>query len=115
MQALGCWELPAVHAAWLEGGLDAVWAFMDTPALVSEAAVQGAAASRSTRPVMAGPPSGAGHFGVGGAVHVYATGFQASPYVDIAPAGDGTGTSSGRPAPAAPRKLWHASPGSSGR
>jgi len=115
MQALGCWELPAVHAAWLEGGLDAVWAFMDTPALASEAAVQGAAASRSTRPVMAGPPSGAGHFGVGGAVHVYATGFQASPYVDIAPAGDGTGTSSGRPAPAAPRKLWHASPGSSGR
>ncbi len=117
MQALGCWELPAVHAAWLEGGLEAVWAFMDAPFLVSEAAVQGAAASRSTRPVMAGPPnhSGVGHSGVGGAVHVYATGFQESPYADIKPAGDGAGTSSGRPVPAAPRKLWHASPGSSGR
>ncbi len=120
MQAGGCWELPALHAAWLEGGLEAVWAFMDTPALVTEAAVQGAAASRSTRPVMVGPPGGAcagggGHSGVGGAVHVYATGFHASPYADILPAGDGAGTSRGRPTPSSPRKLWHASPGSSGR
>jgi error-prone DNA polymerase len=118
MQAVGCWELPALHAAWLEGGLDAVWALMATPALVTEAAVQGAAASRSSRPVMASPPlvgGGAGHSGVGGAVHVYATGFRASPYADVKPAGDGTGTSGGRPTPAAPRKLWHASPGSSGR
>jgi error-prone DNA polymerase len=45
-------------------------------------------------------------------VHVYATGFRASPYADIRPAGDGTG---GRPALPPPRKLWHASPGSSGR
>lgn len=100
----------------------------------TQAAVQGAAASRSSRPVMAGPPlagGGAGHSGVGGAVHVYATGFQASPYADVMPAGDGTGTSRGRGAPRdngsrdsasrdsgsrdAPRKLWHASPGSSGR
>ena len=118
MQAVGCWELPALHAAWLEGGLDAVWELMATPALVTEAAVQGAAASRSSRPVMASPPlvgGGAGHSGVGGAVHVYATGFRASPYADIKPAGDGTGTSGGRPTPPAPRKLWHASPGSSGR
>ncbi len=118
MQAVGCWELPALHSAWLEGGLEAVWALMATPAAVTEAAVQGAAASRSSRPVMASPPlvgGGAGHSGVGGAVHVYATGFRASPYADIKPAGDGTGTSGGRPTPAAPRKLWHASPGSSGR
>ncbi|MGI8536715.1 MAG: OB-fold nucleic acid binding domain-containing protein, partial [Mycobacteriales bacterium] len=114
LQAVGCWELPALHGAWLGGGLEAVWALMDTPALVTEAAVQGAAASRSTRPVMAGAPQRAGHSGVGGAVHVYATGFQVSPYADIAPAGDGAGTSRGRPSPA-PRKLWHASPGSSGR
>ena len=118
MQAVGCWELPALHTAWLEGGLDAVWELMATPALVTEAAVQGAAASRSSRPVMASPPlvgGGAGHSGVGGAVHVYATGFRASPYADIKPAGDGAGTSGGRPTPSAPRKLWHASPGSSGR
>ena len=118
MQAVGCWELPALHTAWLEGGLDAVWALMAAPALVTEAAVQGAAASRSSRPVMTSPPlvgGGAGHSGVGGAVHVYATGFRASPYADIKPAGDGTGTSRGRATPSAPRKLWHASPGSSGQ
>ena len=96
LRAVGCWELPALHAAWLEGGLGAVWALMDPPALVSA-------------------PPVAGHCGVGGAAHVYTTGFKASPYADIQPAGDGAGTSRGRPTPAAPRKLWHASPGSSGR
>ncbi len=138
MLALGAWELPELHAAWQAGGLEAVWEVMEGstgPAQqVTEAAVQGAAASRSSRPVMTSPPlvgGGAGHSGVGGAVHVYATGFRASPYADVMPAGDGTGTSRGRGAPRdsalrdgalkdgpprdAPRKLWHASPGSSGR
>jgi error-prone DNA polymerase len=114
MQALGAWELPVLHAAWQAGGLDAVWQEMDLPADVTEAAVHGMAASRSTRPVMAGVPTS--HSGVGGAVHVYATGFKASPYADVKPAGDGTGTSRGRGAPptAAPRRLWHSSPGSAG-
>ncbi|MCW2666603.1 MAG: polymerase alpha subunit, partial [Frankiales bacterium] len=115
MQAVGCWELPALHGAWLEGGLAAVEALMDTPAVVTEAAVQGAAASRSSRPVMTSPPlrgAGSGPSRVGGAVHVYATGFRASPYADVKPAGDGTGTSGGQ---GVPRKLWHSSPGSSGR
>jgi error-prone DNA polymerase len=117
MQAVGCWELPVLHAAWLSGGLDAVEAEMARGAGwdgVSELAVAGAAESRSTRPVMTRPPlvgGGSGHSGVGGAVHVYATGFRASPYADVKPAGDGTGTSGGA---GAPRKLWHASPGSSG-
>jgi len=117
MQALGCWELPALHAAYLSGGMRAVLELMDTPAEVTEAAVQGAAASRSSRPVMTSPPlvgGGAGHSGVGGAVHVYATGFKASPYADIKPAGDGSGTAGGRGTPTAPRKLWHSSSGSSG-
>jgi error-prone DNA polymerase len=103
MQALGCWELPVLHAAWQSGGLEAVWKEMEVPAAVSEAAVHGMAASRSTRPVMAGVPNG--HSGVGGAVHVYATGFRASPYADVKPAGTGT---------SAPRRLWHSSPGSAG-
>ena len=118
MQAVGCWELPVLHDAWLSGGLEAVWELMHAPARVTEAAVQGAAASRSSRPVMTSPPlvgGGAGHSGVGGFAHVYATGFKASPYTDVKPAGDGAGTSGGRPTPAAPRKLWHASPGSAGR
>jgi error-prone DNA polymerase len=98
MQAVGCWELPVLHAAWQRGGLAAVEQEMAVPVGVSEAAVQGMAASRSTRPVMAGAP------GVGGPVHVYATGFRASPYADVKPAGAG----------AAPRRLWHSSPGSAG-
>ncbi|MGB8652789.1 MAG: DNA polymerase III subunit alpha, partial [Mycobacteriales bacterium] len=104
--ALGAWELPELHAAWQHGGLEEVWKAMEGPATVSEAAVQGAAESRSSRPVMAGVPA------VGGGAHVYSTGFRANPYADIKPAGDGVGTSRGA---AAPRKLWHASPGSSGR
>jgi error-prone DNA polymerase len=121
LQALGCWELPVLHAAWQSGGLDAVWEEMELTAghgdNASEAAVQGMAASRSTRPVMTRPPlvgGGAGHSGVGGAVHLYPTGFRASPYADVKPAGDGTGTSRGRGAPPAPRRLWHSSPGSAG-
>jgi error-prone DNA polymerase len=110
--ALGAWELPVLHDAWREGGLEAVWPLLEAPGQVTEQAVQGAAASRSTRPVMVSPPlvgGGSGHSGVGGMVHVYATGFRASPYADVKPAGDGAGSSR------APRKLWHASPGSSGR
>src|SRR4051812_17142804 len=59
MQALGCWELPILHAAWQSGGLDAVWQVMDAPAgfeTVPDLAVHGMAASRSTRPVMTSPP-----------------------------------------------------------
>ena len=97
--ALGAWELPALHEAWRQGGLEAVWQVMDAPTAFTETAVEGAAASRSSRPVMTRPPL------VGGGAHVYSTGFAASPYADIKPAGS----------PAAPRKLWHASPGSSGR
>ncbi|MDT7572448.1 MAG: error-prone polymerase, partial [Actinomycetota bacterium] len=114
MQALGCWELPVLHAAWQSGGLDAVWQEMELPAYVSDEAVHGMAASRSTRPVMVPAPAAhsGGHSGVGGAVHVYATGFKASPYADVKPAGDGTGTARGRGAP--PRRLWHSSSGSAG-
>jgi error-prone DNA polymerase len=43
--------------------------------------------------------------GVGGRRIRYASGYALSPYADVSPAGAG----------AAPRRLWHASPGSSGR
>jgi len=99
LNATGAWELSELRAAWEEGGLAAVEAFMRQAQVVTDAAVRGAAESRSTRPVMAAPP-------VGGRARVYASGFAASPYADIAPAG--THPSS------APRKLWHSSPGSSG-
>jgi error-prone DNA polymerase len=107
MQATGCWELPALREEWEAGGLPAVWAAMERPAVVSEAAVQGAAASRSSRPVVVTPPvAGTEGSTVGGATLVHATGFRQSPYADVRQAGGDT--------KGAPRRLWHSSPGSAG-
>jgi error-prone DNA polymerase len=107
-----------------------------------EAAVAGAAASRAARPVLARPPvaafggglplpgdlAGRGYAARAGnddpgppdpedsrsgsrrRVLVHASGFRQSPYADIRPAGE-----DGRDPRRAARKLWHASPGSSGR
>jgi len=98
LRATGAWELPSLYEAWNSAGLDAVDELMcQTPAApqpASEQAIQGAADSRSTRPVMVRP------------VLVHPTGFRMSPYSDLKPPGEDTKT--------APRKLWHASPGSSG-
>jgi error-prone DNA polymerase len=99
LNATGCWELPALQAAWEAGGLADVAELMRSPAVVSEQAVRGAAESRSTRPVVVPPP-------VGGGSHLHPTGFRSSPYSDIRP--------SGHDPRAAPRRLWHSSPGSSG-
>ena len=99
LNASGAWELSALRSAWEAGGLAAVDATMRAGFGVSDAAVHGAAESRSTRPVMVPPP-------VGGRARVYSSGFAQSPYVDIGPAGT-------HPS-GAPRKLWHSSPGSSG-
>ncbi len=97
--ALGAWELPELHEAWQRGGLAAVYDLMEAPSTTTmDAAVEGLAASRSAVPVLTKPP-------VGGRAHEYSSGFRASPYADIKPAGT-TG---------APRKLWHSSPGSPGR
>jgi error-prone DNA polymerase len=94
LRATGCWEMGELYEAWREGGTDAVHALMARPAgPPTEEAVEGAAASRSTRPVM--------H-----RVLVHASGFKVSPYADLRPPGTSTKD--------APRKLWHASPGSSG-
>jgi error-prone DNA polymerase len=125
LRATGCWELPALHEAWQSGGLAAVQALMAAPAVVTERAVAGAAASRATRPVMTRPPVGAGagtddpHDGGPGAaaggsserrrVLVHPTGFRQSPYADVKPPGEDAGTR-----PKVPRKLWHSSPGSAG-
>jgi error-prone DNA polymerase len=89
LNANAAWELSALREAWEGGGLAAVEAEMQRPVAATEAAIHGAAESRSTRPVM---------------TKIYASGFAKSPYADIRPAGsDGP-----------PRKLWHSSPGSSG-
>ncbi|MGY1822287.1 DNA polymerase III subunit alpha [Geodermatophilus sp. SYSU D00079] len=101
LRATGAWELPALHEAWEAGGVAAVAEQMAAAGEYTEAAITGAAASRGSRPVVVKP------------VLVHPTGFRMSPYADIRPAGDDAATAARRAA-AAPRKLWHSSPGSPG-
>ncbi|MEX5720638.1 DNA polymerase III subunit alpha [Geodermatophilus maliterrae] len=101
IRATGAWELPALHEAWETGGPAAVAEHMAAPGEYTEQAITGAAASHGSRPVVVKP------------VLVHPTGFRMSPYADIKPAGDDAATAARRAA-AAPRKLWHSSPGSPG-
>ena len=120
LRATGCWELPVLHALWQRAGIEAV---REQMAVVPEGfagvgavdAGPGAAETRSSRPVMAKPPT----FGEEGdrsrhtaggmgrrRVLVHSSGFKVSPYSDIKPAGEDTKEVA--------RKLWHRSPGSPG-
>jgi error-prone DNA polymerase len=105
LRATGAWELSGLWEAWSRGGLEGV------QSALSEAdehdADRGDAAA-----------------GAGGSrrVLVHASGFKQSPFADIKPAGGDVRDSrklpmEGHAVPdegAPPRKLWHASPGSSG-
>jgi len=168
LRATGAWELSGLWDAWVGGGVDAVHeALAQADALAHELAAvgqlygpragEGAAQSRSTRPVMA-PVAGAltgrasataygGSYdgpsrdepceqesqgdqagGMGGSrrrVLVHASGFKQSPYADVKPPGADAKdarklSAKGHAVPdedrpgVPPRKLWHASPGSSG-
>jgi error-prone DNA polymerase len=137
MRATGCWELTELHEAWSHGGLDAVAALMAATGPVTDLSVTGAAESRSSRPVMTRPPTGsaaevyeprevgkagsAGGMGRPRRVLVHASGFRQSPYADVKPPGEDAASTRRAAArqeeasAAAPRKLWHSSPGSSGR
>jgi error-prone DNA polymerase len=134
LRATGCWDLTALFELWRHEGIEAVHEHLaEVPGGFGTAgsavdAVHGAAESRSSRPVIAQPPSfGTGPAGgdlsddVQGQEHsaggmgrrrvlVHPSGFRQSPYADIKPAGEDVKTA----AKSAPRKLWHASPGSSG-
>ncbi len=88
LRATGAWELSGLWDAWSVGGLDAVRA-----ALAEADEMARASAEKAPEPE-------------GRRVLVHASGFKQSPYADTRPAG-------ASPA-GAPRKLWHASPGSSG-
>ena len=121
--ASGAWELPDLHGRWQSGGMDAVRLALKTSAQWGESAVQGAAESKSVRPVAAGVPKEP--------ARVYSTGYVQSPWADIGNPGDGARNSRTAAAKAAvargdaarersgasedaPRKLWHSSSGSSG-
>ncbi|HZI96184.1 MAG TPA: DNA polymerase III subunit alpha [Actinomycetales bacterium] len=133
LRATGAWDLTVLWDAWTRGGIEAVHAQMAPAAGYGEPAIAGAAASRSSRPVVVGYPpayhedsgeaerqtAAARRAGVAAAagdaagdaatrrVLVHASGFRQSPYADVKPPGEDTK----KP----PRKLWHSSPGSSGR
>jgi error-prone DNA polymerase len=103
LRATGAWELPALHEAWEADGLAGVQELMAAPGEITEQAIAGAAASHGPRPVVVRP------------VLVHPTGFRMSPYADIKPAGEDAKAAARRAASGPPRKLWHSSPGSSGR
>ncbi|MEO5610102.1 MAG: DNA polymerase III subunit alpha [Ornithinibacter sp.] len=113
VRATGAWELAALWDAWQGGGSAGIRASVragEEEARARAEATEQAARERDAR--------------TGRRVLVHASGFRQSPYADIRPPGidprsgrgaPGVGGGSPAPAPALPsRKLWHASPGSSG-
>ncbi|MGW4642546.1 DNA polymerase III subunit alpha [Sphaerisporangium sp. NPDC004334] len=93
LRAVDCWDLAELDRLWREKGLDAVRAALG---LTPQAAGAGSRALREEREERAG---------VGGRRIEYGNGYRLSPYADLGAAPGVTGP---------PRKLWHASPGSSG-
>jgi error-prone DNA polymerase len=112
LRATGAWELTPLWDAWRAGGIEAVYAAMESAERT--AAEQAAAAEAAHQEAVAG----------GRRVLVHASGFRQSPYADTKPPGEDVRgsralalgevvpTAPGQGAP--PRKLWHSSPGSSG-
>jgi error-prone DNA polymerase len=99
LRATGCWELPALHETWRSEGIGAVHELIgSTPAGAGQPRDQ---ADQSRQ--VGQEPGPEEEPGVR-RVLVHSTGFKLSPYADVKPAGE-----------SAPRKLWHSSPGSSGR
>jgi error-prone DNA polymerase len=88
LRATGAWDLGALHDLWQAEGMDAVHREL----------------ARTPEGFGVGPAQGTSR------VLVHTSGFRMSPYADIKPAGQGTGTVTGEVA----RKLWHRSPGSAG-
>jgi error-prone DNA polymerase len=112
LRATGAWELSGLWDAWSHGGLKAVHAALseaDGPGVDEHGADQGETAGTMN--------------GSRARMLVHASGFKQSPYADVKPAGGDIRDShklpkEGRAVPqegTPPRKLWHASPGSSGR
>jgi error-prone DNA polymerase len=110
LRATGAWELSGLWEAWNRGGLEAVHATLSEDGADRDDAAGGMDGARRR-------------------MLVHASGFRQSPYADVKPAGGDVRDSRKLPNPgpllnkdghavpqegAPPRKLWHASPGSSG-
>ncbi|MGI8614221.1 MAG: DNA polymerase III subunit alpha [Nocardioidaceae bacterium] len=124
LRATGCWEMATLFEVWQRDGIAGVSAALEEVpegfgSSVGDLAVQGAAESRSSRPVVARPAGQVPRYAsdvsdqelsAGGMgrrrVLVHPSGFRQSPFADVKPAGEDVKS--------APRKLWHSSPGSSG-
>jgi error-prone DNA polymerase len=117
LRATGAWELSGLWDAWSQGGLEAVHVAL------SEADGHGVDDSGVDEPGADPGDSAGGMEAPRTRMLVHASGFRQSPYADVKPAGGDVRDSrrlprEGRAVPpegAPPRKLWHASPGSSGR
>ena len=123
IRATGAWDLGALYETWraaLNSGATEAEAIAAVVAVLDEvpegySLVGEWVAPESAKPLPPDgeepPPDPQEHTRAGGMgrrrVLVHASGFKQSPYSDIKPAGTG--------AAEAPRKLWHSSPGSSGR
>ncbi|GAA1790626.1 MAG: DNA polymerase III subunit alpha [Actinobacteria bacterium] len=94
LRATGAWELATLWEAWLSGGLEAVHT------LLAEHDIPLDAAGNPVKGERTGVAESAGSR----RVLVHASGFRQSPYADTKPPGEAITS----------RKLWHASPGSSG-
>lgn len=124
LRATGCWDLDHLHGIWLreldESGdlaaaVQAVHEVMtivpDGFGMVGEEIAGDAAEDAAQQPSRGEAADAQQHTRAGGMgrrrVLVHASGFKQSPYADVKPAGTSAAD--------APRKLWHSSPGSSGR
>jgi error-prone DNA polymerase len=117
LRATGAWELSGLWDAWSQGGLEAVHAAL------SEADGHGVDKHGVDEHDADRDESADGMDKHRARMLVHASGFKQSPYADVKPAGGDVRDShklpkEGRAVPqegTPPRKLWHASPGSSGR
>ncbi|MGB3828425.1 MAG: DNA polymerase III subunit alpha [Ornithinimicrobium sp.] len=94
VRATAAWEMTHLDQIYRSEGIDAVWALMERTERAAAAQAEERGASRRND-----DPSGEP---VGRRVLLHASGFTQSPYADVGP-------------PGSDRKLWHSSPGSSGR
>ncbi len=116
LRATGAWELGSIWHAWCDGGTDAVLDLLHADRVMPAGALAPARTVADGRddgpfgamvdPAAAVEANRATANRARRRVLVHASGYRQSPYADIRPQGEDVRTS---------RKLWHASPGSSGR
>ncbi len=116
LRATGAWDLVHLEAVWrrvldetgdAEAAVAAVRGLIAAPVALPEPDADRPAPDRPAGPAAPGQPGQAGGMGQRRAF-LHSSGFVQNPYTDVAPAGES-------PKSASARKLWHSSPGSSGR